>query len=148
VKPSIHGIILLIGSLLSLLLLSRLLEVNMERLTLAEKVDSLLNDLDRIEPMSFDLGTPELSEVDAMHELVNLGTEIVPLLLERIQRNVAKKRTAYIVLVLNHIGDIRALAPLLDLRVHYQELDKKDEWDYAIIGQCSLAIEQIEKRAR
>lgn len=120
----------------------------MERLTLADKVDSFLDDLDRVEPVSFDLGTPQLSEVDAMHELVNIGTEIVPLLLERIQRNESKKRTAYIVLVLNHIGDIRALAPLLDLRAHYQELETKDEWDYAVIGQCNLAIAQLEKSAR
>lgn len=113
--------------------------------TLAEQVDSLLSDFDRVEPVTFDLGTPELSEVGAIHELVIMGAEIVPLLLERIQSSGLKKRIAYIVLVLNRIGDIQALAPLLDLRARYKELETKDEWDYAVIGQCNLAIEQLQK---
>jgi hypothetical protein len=120
----------------------------MTSLTPAEKVDSLLSELDRAEPVSFDLGTPELSELDAVHHLVTMGTEIVPHLLESIQGNMAKKRVAYIALVLNRIGDVRALAPLLDLRARYQQHENKDEWDYAVIGQCNLAIEQLQKRVR
>jgi hypothetical protein len=122
--------------------------MNMERLILVGKVDSFLNDLDRVEPLSFDLGTPELPEVDAVHELVNMGTEIVPLLLERIQQNGSKKRIAYSVLVLKHIGAVQALAPLLDLRTRYQQLETKNEWDYVVIGQCNLAIAHLEKNAR
>lgn len=118
----------------------------MEPSTLAEKVDSLLSDLDRAEPVSFDLGTPGLFETDAVLELVNMGTEIVPILLKHIQSHGEKKRIAYIVLVLNNIGDIRALTPLHTLRTRYQELETKDEWDYAVIGQCNLAIKKLQER--
>lgn len=120
----------------------------MKPLTFAEKVDLLLSDLDRVEPVSFDLGTPELFEIDAMQEIVNMGTEIVPILLEHIQRSGSKTRIAYIVLVLNNIGDIRALTPLLALRARYQALETKDEWDYAVIGQCNLAIKKLEEKKR
>ena len=120
----------------------------MEPFTLTEKVDSLLDDLDRAEPVSFDLGTPQLSETAAMHALVDMGTETMPILLERIQGSGSKKRIAYIVLVLNNIGDIRALTPLRDLRARYQQFETKDEWDYAIIGQCNLAIKKLEESVR
>jgi len=119
----------------------------MKPLTPAEQIDSLLSDLERVEPASFDLGTPELFEVDAVHQLVVMGKTIVPHLLERMQGDVPKKRIAYIVLVLNYIGDVRALAPLVDLRACYQQRETKDEWDYAVIGQCNLAIEQLEKKS-
>lgn len=113
-----------------------------------DQVDSLLRDLDRAEPVSFDLGTPELAEPAAVHQLAAMGTAIVPHLLERMQGDLPQKRVAYIVLVLNRIGDVRALAPLVDLRARYQQRGTKDEWDYAVIGQCNVAIEQLEKRTR
>ena len=120
----------------------------MTSLSPSEQVESLLSELDAVEPVSFDLGTPELPEVDAVHQLVSMGTMIVPYLLESIQGNEPKKRVAYIVLVLSRIGDVSALAPLVDLRTHYQQHEPKDEWDYAVIGQCNLAIEQLERRAQ
>lgn len=112
---------------------------------LTEIIDSLLSELDVAEAVSFDLGTPELPDLDAVHQLVDMGTAIVPHLLECIHGNVLKKRIAYIALVLNHLGDIRALAPLLDLRACYQQREFKDKWDYAVIGQCNLAIEQLQR---
>jgi hypothetical protein len=120
----------------------------MALLTLAERVDSLLDELDTINPASFDLGTPELTEVNAANELVSMGTAVVPQLLERVRGNVSKQRIAYIALVLNRLGDVRALGPLLDLRARYQESEPKDQWDYAVIGQCNLAIEQLQNKAR
>jgi HEAT repeat protein len=120
----------------------------MKSLAFTSKIDSLLSDLDQAEPVSFDLGTPELPDLDAVHQLVAMGTEIVPHLLERLQGDGPKQRTAYIVQVLNQLGDVRALAALLDLRARYQQRETKDEWDYAVIGQCNLAIEQLQKQAR
>jgi hypothetical protein len=67
----------------------------------------------------------------------------VPLLLERIGQGGPTKRTAYLVLALNRIGDSRALAALLDLRAAYQARADKDEWDHAVIGQANLAIEEL-----
>jgi hypothetical protein len=118
----------------------------MTSLKRAEKAKSLLNELDAVEPVSFNLGTPELAETDAVHQLVAMGAAIVPYLLESIQGDKPKRRVAYVVLALNRIGDIRAIAPLIDLRAYYQQREPKDEWDYAVIGQCNLAIEHLEKK--
>jgi hypothetical protein len=117
----------------------------MKSLTPAEQVDLLLSELDQVEPVSFDLGTPEILEVDAVRELVAKGLAVVPHLLEHLQENRPKKRVAYIVLALNRIGDVRALGPLINLCAIYRQRETKDEWDYAVIGQCNLAIEQLER---
>ncbi len=118
----------------------------MPSLAPADQVDRLLGELDEVEPVSYDLGTPDLPEVDAVRQLVALGPAIVPLLLARMQGegNVpAKKRAAYIALALGRLGDARALQPLLDLRARYEQRQDKDEWDYAVIGQCNLAIQKL-----
>jgi hypothetical protein len=120
----------------------------MESRALSRKVDSLLSELDRAEPISDNLGTPDLPDLDAMEQLVAMGTEIVPHLLERLPGNVPKQRTAYMVQILNRLGDVRALAPLLELRTRYQQRETKDEWDYAVIGQCNLAIQRLQEQAR
>lgn len=112
---------------------------------LAQKVDSLLRDLESGSTLSFDLGIPELQETGAFHELISIGPEVVPHLLDRLQGNASKKLVAYIVLALNRIGDIRALAPLSALQARYQEREMKDEWDFAVIGQCNLAIKQLQE---
>ena len=117
----------------------------MKLIALSEKVDSFLSELEAVEPISFDLGTPEIPEVDTLNQLVAMGTEIVPHLLECLQDNAPKNRVSYIVLVLNRIGDIRALPPLCNLRARYQQHMNKNEWDYAVIGQCNLAIEKLKK---
>lgn len=118
----------------------------MEQAVLAQKVDALLDELNRVAPVSYDLGTPELPEVSAFRALVDMGREITPLLIERIHRPGSSKRIAYIVMALNHLGDMRALAPLRALDARYRSLAMKDEWDYAVIGQCNMAIEALEKR--
>jgi hypothetical protein len=117
----------------------------MKLLHLTEKVDSVLRSLDSVDSISFDLGTPELPEVDAVQDLVTMGPPIVPLLLERVFEDGPKKRIAYTVLILHRIGDPRAAEPLQKLRARYQEHENKDEWDYAVIGQCNLAIERLQK---
>jgi hypothetical protein len=111
-----------------------------------EDVESILADLDRVEPVSFDLGTPELPEVDALRRLVALGPPIVPHLLERLRdEGASKQRIAYLVLALNRLGDVRALPILREIRENHQRRESKDEWDYAVIGQCNLAIEQLKQ---
>jgi hypothetical protein len=113
--------------------------------TPVEQVDSVLRELDLAEPVSFDLGTPELCVNEPVRQLVARGTPIVPYLLDYLRGDIPKKRVAYIVLALREIGDIRALTLLIDLRARYQKREPKDEWDYAVIGQCNLAIEQFQK---
>jgi hypothetical protein len=118
----------------------------MTSLTPAERVDALLSELEGVEAVSFDLGTPDVFEHDAVRQLVAMGTEAVPHLLERMQGDAPKKRVVYIALALNRIGDVRALAPLADICRIYQQRATKDQWDYAVLVQCKLAIEQLEKK--
>jgi hypothetical protein len=117
----------------------------MEQHELSQKVDQFLGDVDRIEPVSYDLGTPALLETEALHLLVGLGPAVVPVLLERLPREESAKRSAYLVLALNKLHDQRALAPLRELRARCQLRAGKNEWDYALIGQCNLAIADLEK---
>lgn len=112
--------------------------------SLFEQVDVLLSELDKVEPVAFDLGTPQLPAVDAVYQLAAIGPQIVPHLLERARDEASKKRIAYIVMVLGLIRDDRALEPLQTLRVRYQQQERKDEWDYAITGQCNLALERLQ----
>ena len=114
----------------------------------SEQIDSLVTELDRVNPISHDLGTPEVCEIDAVRQLVAMGASVVPQLLEHMQGDIPKKRVAYLVLVLSQIGDVRALATLTDLCALYEQRETKDEWDYAVIGQCKLAVEQLEKKAQ
>ena len=111
----------------------------------SDQVDLLLRELDRAEPMSFNLGTPEVFESVPVHQLVVMGTAAVQHLLECMESDVPNNRMASIAFVLGQIGDRRALSSLIALRARYQERATKDEWDYAVIGQCNLAVEQLQK---
>jgi hypothetical protein len=112
---------------------------------IGDKIDSLLGELERAEAVSFDLGTPELPEGDALKELVAMGAAIVPHLLSRVGEDTPKKRVAHIASVLRALGDRRALEPLLAVRMRFERLEGKDAWDYAVIGQCNLAIEALRR---
>jgi hypothetical protein len=35
--------------------------------------------------------------------------------------------------------------PLLAVRMRFERLEGKDTWDYAVIGQCNLAIEALRR---
>jgi HEAT repeat protein len=106
---------------------------------LQEKINSLLRALEAQEPVEYELGTPQLVETTEVFELVDLGSCIVPYLLELIKSE-KPKVTAYIVLVLDKLGDARTIKPLRELREKYQKQKHKTEWDYAVIGQCNAAI--------
>lgn len=111
-----------------------------------EDIEQILAELDLAEPVSFDLGTPDLQDVDAVWRLVALGPPIVPRLLEQIrERGIPKKRIAYVVLALARLDGIGTMPALCELRERFQRREFKDEWDYAVIGQCNLAIKEIER---
>jgi HEAT repeat protein len=110
------------------------------------KVDSLLQALEQMQPMFHSLGTPVLAENDeALSQLVRMGTKIVPYLVGRIQGDAPKKTAAYAAMVLGRLGDARGVEPLRNLRATFQARQSKDEWDYAVIGQCDLALSRLEK---
>jgi hypothetical protein len=110
---------------------------------LADRVDKLLGELEGVEPPFESLGTPVLGESDALDKLVSMGAEIVPLLVERTRENVGGKKLAYIALVLSRIGERQAAEPLRALRARLQAWPAKDQWDYAAIGQCDIALARL-----
>ncbi len=111
--------------------------------SLQEKINSVLRALEAQEPVEYELGTPQLVETKEVIELVDLGSRIVPYLLE-LTKSEEPKATAYIVLVLDKLRDARAIKPLRELREKYQKHKHKTEWDYAVIGQCNVAIDALE----
>jgi HEAT repeat protein len=110
------------------------------------RVEALLDALEDLESPGSELGTPVLAQSSELDEIVALGPAAVPQLLSLLQDQTAKV-AAYLVLALNRIGDRRALEDLRRLRSHYQALDSQGEWEYAVIGQCNLAIRALEHRA-
>jgi hypothetical protein len=115
---------------------------------LREKVQALLAELEQQPPAAYDLGTPRLAETPAVESLVRMGPAIEPELIERMERSASKKQVAYAVLVLGRLGEQQALEPLKRLRERYEGRQSKDEWDFAVIGQCNTAISELQRRAQ
>lgn len=112
--------------------------------TLQKKIDLLLRSLEAQELFIYELGTPQPIETDAIKKLVDLGPQIVPYLIE-LTKSETPKKLVYIVLVLGRLGDARAIEALRELRKKYMILKAKTEWEYAVIGQCNIAIDLLEK---
>ena len=108
------------------------------------EVDRLLNALENQEVPIYELGTPDLLETEDTNALINMGQKIVPYLVMRSEES-PSKTTAYIVYILGRLGDRNVVPHLLKLRERFQKLDAKTEWDYAVIGQCNLAIERLNR---
>lgn len=108
------------------------------------EVDSLLDELEKTEPAFESLGTPEPRETDAVRRLVAMGAPIVPHLIERTRAAGSAKTMAYLALILGRIGDARAVTPLRELQARYQAREPKGEWDYAVLGQCNVALGRLE----
>jgi hypothetical protein len=107
------------------------------------RIEELLRNLDSSEPGSYQLGTPELAETDDLRQLVALGAGAVPSLLSRLRDEQSSKRAAFIVLALNRIGYRPALEPIAEILARYENRPHKNAWDYALIGQCRLAIAHL-----
>jgi len=108
-----------------------------------ENVDRLLGELDRAEPPFESLGTPIVAGGDALQKLISMGAEIIPHLVERMGETADAKRLAYFALILGRIGEKQAREPLRVLRARFQARPSKDEWDYAVIGQCDIALSRL-----
>lgn len=113
-----------------------------------EGVESLLMTLEGVQPVAYDLGTPQLAEPEAVQTLVGMGPAIVPALIEHLSGERSKQQLAYAAMVLGRIGDRQALVSLQELRARFQARVPKDEWDYAVIGQCNVAIAHLEPPAK
>jgi hypothetical protein len=111
------------------------------------RVDELLREHDTAEPGSYQLGTPEVPETDALRRLVGMGTDAVPHLIARLGEEQPARRVACAVLALNRIGDQRAITPLAEVLARYEARHPKNVWDYAVIGQCRLALERLQGTA-
>ena len=115
---------------------------------LREKVQALLAELEQQPPTAYDLGTPQLAETPAVESLVRMGAVIEPELIEAMDSSASRKQVAYAILVLGRLGEQQALEPLKRLRERYEGRQSKDEWDFAVIGQCNTAIAELQRHAR
>lgn len=107
------------------------------------QIEEALTEVDSVEPGSYQLGTPELPETDALQNLVGMGTAAVPHLLARLGDEQPSKRVAVIVRALSRIGYRPALEDVTKVLARYERRHPKNAWDYAVIGQCRLAIERL-----
>lgn len=114
----------------------------MDQTALREKIERLLKSLEE-QDTEYSLGTPELYETDIVRELAGLGGEVIPYLIELLKTRPAKV-VAYIVLVLGKMGDARAVESLRELKATYEAREPKGEWEYAVIGQCNVALEALD----
>jgi hypothetical protein len=112
-----------------------------------KEIDELLNTLNEEQTVSFGLGTPHLTESNTFRKLIAKGPSAVPHLLRLLQLHPTKKITAYIVMALGQLSDNSAIKYLVDLQTSFQHHEPKDMWDYAVIGQCKIAIENLEKKS-
>ena len=106
-------------------------------------IESLVAALADLEAPESELGTPVLVHSRELDELVALGLAALPHLLRLLPDRPAKA-AAYIVLAVGMIGDHIALDDVRRLRSRYQALDPKGPWEFAVIGQCNLAIQALE----
>lgn len=106
-------------------------------------IEDILARLSLREPTGSRLGTPVLDvQAPEYLRLVNAGTVAVSHLLSMLQAAPAR-RAAWIVAALGQIGDPRALPALRETCARWGELESPDEWDYAVRGQCRLALERL-----
>jgi len=110
---------------------------------LHEKTKMLLRSLEARESLIYELGTPQLIETEEVTQLIEMGPKIIPCLIELAESGTPKS-VAYIVLVLGKLGDRTVVDVLREFRAKYQIPEHKTEWEYAVIGQCNLAIEALE----
>lgn len=104
---------------------------------------ALLERLASARPVLYDLGTPDIGASPEMSQLVELGPQIAPYLLQRAE--VAEPRvTAYAVHALAQLGDRSMVERLARLRDRYEADPNKDPWKYAVVGQCRLAIAELQ----
>jgi hypothetical protein len=104
-----------------------------------ERIDSVLATLDALEPPIVDLGTPQLDVTPQIEEVVAMGPEAVPHLLERL-RSASPKATAYVAMILRHIDGTAAVEGLRQLLDRYSALTEKSEWHAAALAQCRAAL--------
>jgi hypothetical protein len=97
----------------------------MAAMGIADYIDTLLYELERTEPVSFDLGTPEPLQTESSAQLIAIGVRAVPFLAQQIENAPSNRRAAYIALA------------------HYRRIEHPSPWDLAVIGQCTLAIARL-----
>lgn len=111
--------------------------------SLESQIEALLTQIEAESPVIYDLGTPQIVETQTVRDLLALGQPIVPYLLDQLQ-TASPKVTAYLVFVLGRLGDSSTLAPLQTVRTRYKNIPNKTDWEYAVIGQCNIAIDNLE----
>lgn len=111
---------------------------------LEPRIAGLARRLEAVEPVVWDLGTPDLGEPPELAELAALGPRAMPALLALADREPARG-AAYLVKALGMIGDPAAAEPLERLVARYEAIDGKGPWEHAVIGQGRLALAALRR---
>ena len=108
------------------------------------RAEALLTRAAAVPPSSYDLGTPHVGDTEELSELVGLGPRIVPFLIGRAEHAEARI-AAHAVHALSRLGDGSTAAALEHVRERYEGKAEKSPWDYAVIGQCRLAADELRR---
>jgi len=103
-----------------------------------------LRKLEAQEVRIYELGTPQIEENGELRALAAMGRAVIPDLLELAETE-SPKVVAYIIAVLRRVGGPEALEAVRKLRPKYAAKPDKNEWDYAVLGQCNVALGELEK---
>ncbi|MET0463424.1 MAG: hypothetical protein ABW007_09720 [Chitinophagaceae bacterium] len=107
------------------------------------EVEDIIQQLGKKEAEGSRLGTPVLDlSAPAFVALVAHGSVVVPYLVSILQ-TAASRQAAWIVAALRLINDPSAERPLRDACARVNTVDVSDEWDYALRGECHLALKQF-----
>lgn len=110
-----------------------------------ERAAALLKRLALTVPASYDLGTPDIGAPQELCELVGLGLQIVPYLLQQAQ-TAEPAVAAYAVSALGQLGDRTLITELERVKQRFEAAPDEDPWIYAVIGQCALAISELQTK--
>jgi hypothetical protein len=107
------------------------------------EVKNIIQHLGEKEAEGSRLGTPVLDlSVPAFVALVDHGKAVVPHLVSMLQ-TAASRQAAWIVAALRLINDPSAEHPLREACARVNSIEISDEWDYALRGECYLALKQF-----
>jgi len=89
-----------------------------------------------------ELGTPDIRLTSEGERLLAMGERVLPAALRLLEAD-DPRVVASTVLVLRSLGNPSHRPLLQALRERFSQKPSKSPWDFAVIGQCNLAIEEL-----
>ncbi len=89
------------------------------------------------------LGTPQVLHTGAIQRILEFGKGAIPLLTACLKQG-EKPQIAQAVYVLGELYAVSTIPDLLALREQVQQIESKTPWDYAILGQITVALRKLQ----